>query len=60
MRAARAAGRTPQSCAPANPDLTPDDLIAHLRTISPARRKSTSVKAAIYGMMRKLYPCPAG
>ena len=60
LRAAKASGRVPHSCPPENPALTPDDLLAHMRSIAPSRRKATSVRAAVYGMMAKRYPCRTG
>jgi hypothetical protein len=56
-RAAKAAGRPLHSCLPANPRLTPDDLLLHMRTIPPVRRPKTTVRAAVYDLLKKRYPC---
>lgn len=57
LRAARQAGRVPHSCPPEDPALAPEDLLAHMRTIAPSRRRVTSVRTAVYGMMAKRFPC---
>jgi hypothetical protein len=58
LRAARAAGKTPQSCPPetGKPKLTPRQMLAELEKIPPAKR-SMSMKAAVYAYMKRTYPC---
>jgi hypothetical protein len=56
-RAAKAAGRPLHSCLPPNPQLTPDDLLLHMRTIPPVRRQTTTVRWAVYDLLKKRYPC---
>jgi hypothetical protein len=56
-RAAKAAGRPLHSCLPPNPHLTPDDLLIHMRTIPPVRRQTTTVRWAVYDLLKKRYPC---
>jgi hypothetical protein len=57
VKAARAAGRSPHSCLPPNPDLTPDHLVTHMRTIPPVQRPKTTVRTAVYSLLKKRYPC---
>ncbi len=57
VKAARAAGKTPHSCLPPNPDLTPEQLVVHMRTIAPNQRPKTSVRTAVYSLLKKRYPC---
>ncbi len=57
IRAAKAAGRPLHSCLPANPHLTPDDLLLHMRSIPPVRRGTTTVRWAVYDLLKKRYPC---
>jgi hypothetical protein len=57
IRADRAAGRTPQSCPPHQGTLNSKQLLAHLRTYSPAQRQQITMKVAIADLMAKTYPC---
>jgi hypothetical protein len=53
-----AAGRKPHSCPPpkGQAKMTPQELLADLEKIPPARR-GMSMKAAFYGLMLRRYPC---
>ena len=57
IRADRAAGRAPHSCPPPKSSLNSTQLLAHLRTYSPAQRQQITMKAAIADLMAKTYPC---
>lgn len=57
VKASRAAGRVPHSCLPPNPDLTPEQLVVHMRTIAPGQRPKTTVRTAVYSLLKKRYPC---
>lgn len=55
----RKAGRTAHSCPPpkGQAQIGSDDLIAHMRGYAPDRRPRTTVKTAIFDLMKKRYPC---
>jgi hypothetical protein len=57
LRADKAAGRSPHSCPPASASLTPRQLLAHLRTYSPAEQASTTMTSAVADYFAKIYPC---
>jgi hypothetical protein len=57
--AAKKAGRRPPACVPQGTKLSSDDLMAHMRAYPEAQRNAVSVKAALYGLMSKRFPCPA-
>jgi hypothetical protein len=59
VKASRAAGKVPHSCLPPNPDLTPEHLVVHMRTIAPRQRPTTTVRTAVYSLLKKRYPCRA-
>lgn len=56
--AAEKAGRKPETCIPPKISLGNAEVLAHFRSIPPARR-GMSVKDGFAEMMRKKYPCPA-
>ncbi len=53
------AGGPMHSCPPPKGQvkMKSDEMLSHLRSYSPAARKSTSVKTAFYDMMKKRFPC---
>ncbi len=55
--AARAAGRTPPTCMPERIQLNPQQLLTRFQSIPPARRRQTTVHAAINDWMVERYPC---
>jgi hypothetical protein len=57
LRADKAAGRAPHSCPPQKGSLNSKQLLAHLRTYSPAERQRITMKVAIADLMAKTYPC---
>lgn len=59
LQAARAAGRPPHSCPPAQRrgQIDRDAFIAELERIPEAQRRTTSMRDAFYGIMRRRYPC---
>lgn len=56
--AAQKAGRKPAYCLPPKAAVNSNELLAHFRSIPPARR-GISVKTALGEMMAKKYPCPS-
>lgn len=62
LRAERAiaekAGRKPATCIPPTMRLSNTELLAHFRSIPPARRGMT-VKAGFAELVKKKWPCPA-
>jgi hypothetical protein len=56
--AAQKARRKPATCMPPKAAMNSDELLGHFRSIPPQQR-SMPVKAAVAGLMRKKYPCPA-
>ena len=56
--AAQKAGRKPATCMPAQAAMNSTELLAYFRSIPPQQR-GMPVKAALAGLMRKKYPCPA-
>lgn len=55
--AARAAGRTPATCMPAEVPVNTNELLARFNAI-PANRRSISVTQALREWMAERYPCP--
>lgn len=56
-RADKAAGRPTHGCPPKGSSVNSDQLIAHLRSYTPAQRQRTTMKVAIADYMGKTYPC---
>ncbi len=56
----KAAGRTPHSCPPQQVQsrITPDMILTHINSIPAPLRRKTSVRTAMFAMMKKRYPCP--
>ena len=57
IEAARAAGRTPAACPPAQINLNVRQLLTHLNAIPQARRQRMSVTDGIRDWMGTRYPC---
>ena len=55
----KAAGKPVHSCPPAKGKLDSDAMMASFRAVPVAQRKSLTVQAALFAMMKRLYPCPA-
>lgn len=58
IETARAAGRAPGACPPAQISLNVRQLLAHLNAIPQARRQRMSVTDGIRDWMAARYPCP--
>jgi len=58
-RAARAAGRRPPACPPAEMQVNPRQLLAFLNAIPQARRARMTPTDGIREWMANRYPCPA-
>lgn len=56
LDAERAQGH-PSSCPPSGVKVSPDQVLAHLRTYTPDQRPRVSMRAAIGDMFRKTWPC---
>jgi hypothetical protein len=56
-KADKAAGRPTQSCPPKGGSVSSDQIIAHLRSYTPAERQRKTMKAAVADYMAKTYPC---
>jgi hypothetical protein len=59
LAAQKKAGTPMHSCPPpkGKVKMNSKDMLAHLRSYSPAARKTTSVRTAFYAMMKKRFPC---
>jgi hypothetical protein len=60
MLAAQKKAGTPQhSCPPPKGQvkMNSNEMLDHLRSYSPAARKTTNVRTAFYAMMKKRFPC---
>ena len=55
--AAEKAGRKPAYCPPAKGGMSPQDLVALLRTIPPAQRPRTELKDGLRTVFARKYPC---
>lgn len=58
IETARAAGRAPAACPPAQISLNVRQLLAHLNAIPQTRRQRMSVTDGIRDWMTARYPCP--
>jgi hypothetical protein len=52
------AGKPPHSCPPKKAAMNSDQFISHLRTYPVAVRPKTTIKTAMFDLMKKRYPCP--
>jgi len=61
IEADKKAKKKPHSCPPpkGQVDVDSDDLIGHFSSYSPAAQKTTTVKTALFDLMKKRYPCKA-
>lgn len=59
LKADRAAGRTPHSCAPAKARLNQSEFISGVQKYPVASRGQVTLKMAVADLMRKKYPCPS-
>lgn len=57
--AAQAAGRRPAYCPGESNRAGPQEIVAALRRIPPARRPGTQLKDALRAFYARRYPCPA-
>jgi len=55
--AAQKAGRNPAYCHPAKGGMSPQELVALLRTIPPAQRPRTELKDGLRTVFARKYPC---
>lgn len=55
--AAQKAGRKPVYCPPAKGGMSPQELVALLRTIPPAQRPRTELKDGLRTVFARKYPC---
>ncbi len=51
------AGRAPHSCPPPKGSMNSDQFLAHLRSYPATVRPKTTVKTAMFDLMKKRYPC---
>ena len=57
--AAQKAGKAPAYCPPAKSGMSPQELLAQLRTIPVAQRTRMELKDALRTVLARKYPCPA-
>ncbi len=57
IKSDKSAGRKPHSCPPEGGSMSSDELLAHFETYPKAKRSSTTVRAGLYDLMKKKYPC---
>ncbi len=57
LKADRAAGRPPHSCAPPGGRLSQNEFLKGIQQYPVASRGQTTVKMAVADLMRKKYPC---
>jgi hypothetical protein len=57
--AAQKAGKQPAYCPPPKSGLSPQELLAQLRTIPVAQRARMDVKDGLRTVLARKYPCPA-
>jgi hypothetical protein len=55
--AQKASGKPAHSCPPEKGALDSDQMMAAFRAVPVAQRKSLTVQAALFSMMKKRYPC---
>jgi hypothetical protein len=53
------AGRKPPACVPAKTKLDSNEMMRYFRAMPPAQAQTTSVKAGLYALLKRKYPCPA-